>query len=358
MEATTIKLPGIVSDVDGVIVKGSKGLPGSDEAVKILKTPLGKLNPEKFGTEESTLPLVCLSNVGEYLEEDRANCINESLGLKDTPFQILGNQMVLNYSCLRPVFANLKDKTVIVSGLGEIARSLKSVGLENYLTLDEYLALYPHASHSYTFYPQTTPSDDLVEEVRKRLGMTKEELLKEPVEIHAIFFMMSPDKWEDNIQILCDLIGKHKTRNQSGGLVEEQMPVYFGCTDLYLLTDYGPKISIGFFKDCIEHCYKKMFGKDLISEVTGKPAKAGYEYSKVLLQNQTKYQIENYYMIGDNPKTDIRGAAKLGWKTILVKSGVFGGTLQNDAEDPADYVVESMLEAIKLILRIEGIANL
>ena len=43
----------------------------------------------------------------------------------------------------------------------------------------------------------------------------------------------------------------------------------------------------------------------------------------------------SYYnqRIGDNPKSDIRGANDIGWISILVRSGVFKGV--NDPLDPA-----------------------
>ena len=357
MESNIITVPGIISDIDGVIVKASRALPGSTEAVKILKTALGDLNPEQFGAEKTTLPFVCLTNIGDATEEERAEALNISLGLKDTPFQILPSQMLLNYSCLRPVFESLKDKTVLISGLGEVARALESAGLQNYLTIDEYISLYPYISPSHPFTTKPATSE-MIESIRKRLGVTEEQLLKEPWEIHAFFSMMSPDKWEDNIQVLCDLIGKRQRQSGSDTGDQQQIPVYFGTADLTFFTKYGPRIASGFFKECLELCYRKVFNKELVSEITGKPSRHGYEYSMKLLQKQTKYPISNYYMIGDNPQTDIRGASKLGIKTILVKSGVFGGKLENDPEDPADYVVESMYEAVKLILKIENIKTL
>ena len=43
-------------------------------------------------------------------------------------------------------------------------------------------------------------------------------------------------------------------------------------------------------------------------------------------------------MIGDNPSSDIAGAINAGWKSILVKTGVFQGP-ENDPTYPADYIV-------------------
>ena len=64
--------------------------------------------------------------------------------------------------------------------------------------------------------------------------------------------------------------------------------------------------------------------------------------------------ITNYYMIGDNPHVDIKGANDSGFVSILVKTGVFSGD-DNHEEFPAKYVVENVGEAVKLIEKFEGI---
>lgn len=43
-----------------------------------------------------------------------------------------------------------------------------------------------------------------------------------------------------------------------------------------------------------------------------------------------------------------------GWTSILVKTGIFKGN-ENSKEYPADYVVEDLEEAVKLIFQIEKI---
>lgn len=58
------------------------------------------------------------------------------------------------------------------------------------------------------------------------------------------------------------------------------------------------------------------------------------------MQTLTDLPIGNIYMIGDNPKSDIRGANSAGWSSILVRTGVFKG--ENDEEDPAKYVVDNI----------------
>ena len=65
-------------------------------------------------------------------------------------------------------------------------------------------------------------------------------------------------------------------------------------------------------------------------------------------------------MIGDNPASDIAGAIKKGWISILVKTGVFdpsgpNSKNGNDKKFPATHVVEDFEEAINLIVKLEGL---
>lgn len=43
-------------------------------------------------------------------------------------------------------------------------------------------------------------------------------------------------------------------------------------------------------------------------------------------------------MIGDNPKSDIEGGNRMGWTTILVKTGVYSGKSEESSNN-ATYIV-------------------
>lgn len=58
----------------------------------------------------------------------------------------------------------------------------------------------------------------------------------------------------------------------------------------------------------------------------------------------------NVYMVGDNPAADIAGANAYGWKSILVRTGVFQGG-DNDKNFPARHVVDDVWAAVQLALR-------
>jgi ribonucleotide monophosphatase NagD (HAD superfamily) len=90
------------------------------------------------------------------------------------------------------------------------------------------------------------------------------------------------------------------------------------------------------------------------------------------------FEISEYYMVGDNPSGDVKGANDMGWTSILVKTGNFGpdidaddydagyesgesseetsdSDVENDHENPATHVVDRFSDAINLILEKEGI---
>lgn len=96
----------------------------------------------------------------------------------------------------------------------------------------------------------------------------------------------------------------------------------------------------------------------------GKPFPIQYEAATNVLQNLVKDQnggpsslfsrppLSRFYAIGDNPKSDIRGANNCGdqWTSILVRTGVFDG-MGNDEDDPAEVVVDDILNAVKYIIK-------
>lgn len=84
---------------------------------------------------------------------------------------------------------------------------------------------------------------------------------------------------------------------------------------------------------------------------SGKPLPLTFECAKKKLLSISPFPISNFFMIGDNPKVDILGGKRSGYKTILVKTGVYKGG--ND--EGADWVVENFEEAIDNIIKVENL---
>jgi ribonucleotide monophosphatase NagD (HAD superfamily) len=106
------------------------------------------------------------------------------------------------------------------------------------------------------------------------------------------------------------------------------------------------------------HAFKSLFEHysdiPIDIEFCGKPYPIQYTYAEELFRKNAIARgllpPTKCFGIGDNPKSDIRGANRAGghWRSVLVRTGVFQGG-ENDAEDPADFVVRDVLEAVRLI---------
>jgi len=60
--------------------------------------------------------------------------------------------------------------------------------------------------------------------------------------------------------------------------------------------------------------------------------------------------------VGDNPLSDIKGAKLAGadWRSILVRTGVWQSSEDNDLSHPADHVCADILQAVELALATYG----
>ena len=156
------------------------------------------------------------------------------------------------------------------------------------------------------------------------------------------------------------MLGKKRKSAEDPQVVK----VYTTNPDL-LWADAHPEPRLGplVITIMIKECFKEVYGYDLEIEQFGKPTEFTYNYvEKHLRQTASNkgVEISNFYMIGDNPESDIAGAIKKGWTSILVKTGVFDPDAKtsvngNDSKFPATYVVEDFAEAIDLIFRLEAL---
>ena len=103
--------------------------------------------------------------------------------------------------------------------------------------------------------------------------------------------------------------------------------------------------------------FAKMTGRRLAYTCTGKPTAGIFGMAQHLIQSQLTAtghtgDVDTIYMIGDNPRSDIRGANAMGtpWVSVLVRTGNFRGAV-NDDIDPAQLVVSDAPAAVDHILQ-------
>ena len=112
----------------------------------------------------------------------------------------------------------------------------------------------------------------------------------------------------------------------------------------------------------VQETFKAVYGYELEIEMIGKPYSFIFDFVENQLKEkalESKIEISQFYMIGDNPQTDIAGANNKGWTSILVKTGIFDpeaptSTDGNDSTHQADYVVKDFNEAINLVYSLES----
>ena len=353
----TKKVPAIISDIDGVLAHWPYPTLRTPDAINFIRQPLKELDPTNFADEDTRLPFVLLTNGGGCTEEEKIHDVNEILGLK-RGVQFNADEIVLCHSPLKSIIReNYQDRLILVSGYKDLHSTMKSCNVEKYILIDEYCSLYPSLV-PFGSYPRE-PNPELVSKIQKRLGFENTDFLKEPLQVHAIFLLADPFKWEENIQVILDLLstpdGKiAKTMPTIGP--ETHIPIYSCSNDQFSRLSFRlPRIVFGAFNDTLKMLYKQVYQRDMELRFVCKPEKITFDYAKQLALKNTKYEISKFYMIGDNPNADIKGANQAGWESILVRTGVFQGA-ENDPTNPAKYVVDDFYEAIKLICKLENIS--
>jgi len=326
LSITKHKKPGIVFDVDGVLVKGKNVLPETLKALKLLYT--------------LHIPFMFLTNGGGKTEKKKAEELSRRFQVP-----IHEEQVVLGHSPMKNIPEDIKEKVALVIGPDSIKDVAKSYGFKKPVISKEVIS----------WRPSIWPFEG--QEMRD----CPYDLDKET--FGAVLMFNDSCTWGQDIQIACDIL-----RSQNGKLgtqqipyVKQAVPCYFAAADLLWSNDFPlSRFGQGAFKTAFTTLFKELTGKQLDIIQFGKPEKSTYDYTKELLEKFSKKylneEISNVYAVGDNPSVDILGANNYGWHSILVRTGVFK-TGKNDKKYPAKTVVNNVLDSVKFILSQENILN-
>lgn len=330
------KIPGIACDIDGVLIRGSNNpIKSALSAIHRIRSPLNTWT-EKFKKDSTKnfLPFVCLTNSGGSLEKSKAEQINRLLKLDSDEKKLKSSQIVLNFTPFRPIIETYKDKTVLIVGRGKLNNIMEDCGVFQYISTKEYNSLSSFENSLNTPLQQ-----------RLRIDSKSNENLKKILDISAIFILNDPIDWEENILLISHLLSKNSS-----------IPMYSAHNDALYSDEFPlPRFGIGGFNEVLLRLLSKLNSKSFKLIYSGKPLSLAFECSKIKLKELAKpYEISNFYMIGDNPNVDVLGGKNNGFKTILVRTGVFKEG-ENDKNNPADFVVNDIEEAIQLITRLEGL---
>uniref|UniRef100_A0A665VR92 Haloacid dehalogenase-like hydrolase domain-containing 5 n=1 Tax=Echeneis naucrates TaxID=173247 RepID=A0A665VR92_ECHNA len=326
----SLRLFGLLFDIDGVLVRGRMPIPAARKAFEKLVDSQGQF----------VVPLVFVTNAGNCLRQTKADQLSHILGVPV-------NQVIMSHSPLR-MFKKFHDKCVLVSGQGPVLEIAKNLGFKNVVSIDMLRESYPLL--------------DMVDHNRRP--------------------KLLPIRWETNLQLIVDVLltnGNLSSVHQIQKM--PHLPLLACNMDLMWMAEaHSPRFGHGTFLVCLENIYKKITGKDLKYEaLMGKPSELTYHFAEYLIrsqamQRQWKLPITSLYAIGDNLMTDIYGAnlynryleervARKNPKAIAKMAAVTGSTTAvPQEEEEIDNLRESKLAlpaatSCKSVLVCTGVYN-
>ncbi|KIK98575.1 hypothetical protein PAXRUDRAFT_823744 [Paxillus rubicundulus Ve08.2h10] len=316
-------------DIDGVLIRGDNALPPAKRALSIID------GNNEFGVK---IPYILLTNGGGVSESTRCHELGQQLGVKIDP-----EQYIQAHTVLKSVVHQYADLPVLVlGGNGDTLRKVaQGYGFKQvYNTLDVL-----------AWNPSVWPFHSLTTEERTSVKITD----FSNVCIAAIFVFHDPRDWALDIQVMCDVI-------ESGGIIgspyiphhtRKSVDLIFCNPDLVWKSDFArPRMGQGSFKEAFQAVFKSLTGAPHPYTQYGKPTRATYKFAEHMLRNRflgNSFSGSSVYMVGDNPESDIAGANTAGWKSILVRTGVYEPR-QGPPRHRPTHEVEDVEQAVRWAL--------
>ena len=311
-----------VFDIDGVLFRGSFPLPHARESLDRL--------------DRAGVPWLLLTNGGGEPETVKAAKLGKLLG---RPVDVA--QVVLSHTPMRALCAPLAARRVLILGCRDVEAVAASYGLRRAVTARQLLhdepARYPFLD---------------VSEADRRAGR----LPDRDEAIAAVMVLHDPNSWGLEIQVAMDVLrgGTPFGAGDNSGKAQ-LVPYYSSNADLLFAATYPvPRLAGGSFTVALRALWRAQHGAELEVTQFGKPERRTFDFARsqlALWSGSPADAFSRIFMIGDNPRSDIRGANAAGapWHSVLVRTGVFRGEA-NDAEDPAKTVVAGVKEAVDVAL--------
>jgi HAD superfamily hydrolase (TIGR01456 family) len=366
---------GIAFDIDGVLWRDERLIKGADDCVKrVLKAGWNRLCV--FQIEENLLGLPCvfITNGGGMPESVKRDALVHSLGLSDLSVE----HVIMPHTAFKPWLEtnrhNINDGKghVLIVGLSsERARKCAtSYGLhaESLVTVNELLDNFPH-------FVQPSERTPLQMQVYKDKSLgTREAVrsLKWPYRFRGVLIFEEPSSYVAAMQVITDIVNGRNGNafdqytpeadgdSKADAPVKQEIPILLANPDL----TYGgaflyPRFTCGSFGLALETLFHAHTGRKLHIDYFGKPLRATFAYAESALLAQCQRDrrtLTRCYMIGDNPKSDIKGANDMGekWRSILVRTGCFVAQSANDATNPAWRVCDDVVAAMQIIVQCEN----
>lgn len=289
-------------------------------------------------------------------------------------------RMVLSYTPWASALApDLADKKVLIVGdpKEKVKDVAKSYGLTKAIHYSDYAVDNPtvnpfraaqEAGTSHTAVANKTVASP-----------TKKEKKTEPEEpFAAILVFCDPYLWYEALQVSIDVLLSPTPLSVEFEPNAPPMPLHFSNPDFLSKFEHPyPRLAQGAFKTALKALYVQKLRTLRLPEESidekvglsfqqwGKPTAATFRFVEKRLrelapEDKKKATIERYYMVGDNPTSDIEGCrranifhrgSKTSWYGVLVRTGVYK---DGDEMNGAVTVQDTINEAVEWILKQEG----
>ncbi|EGZ12031.1 hypothetical protein PHYSODRAFT_515346 [Phytophthora sojae] len=315
---------GVVFDVDGVLLRGKTPIPGAREVLLELQA--------------TDTPFAIMTNGGGYPEDKKAQQIEQILG---GGVSIPNERMCMSHTPMRALADKHGEELVLAVGkdCAELREVMANYGFKHVVTVDQLHQHFP------TMYPDVKVPRPLAHNGRFN---------SQP--FAAVFVLIDPIYWGRELQIVMDvlcspdgLLGQRTVEGDGNG-ERQHIPLYSACSDFQYVGEFHlPRYGAGAFHAVLEDLFTRTTGHKLEKTLFGKPQRTSFEFAETLIDAQHE-DVERIYMVGDNPKTDIRGANEAGgrWKSVLTLTGMHNGP-ENHEEHPAYEVVDDVAQALAFI---------
>ena len=194
----------------------------------------------------------------------------------------------------------------------------------------------------------------------------------------AILVFCDPYEWYEAAQVASDVLCSPTPLSLDYDPMAPPMPIHFSNPDFLSKFEHPfPRYAQGAFRVALKALYQARLRAHRVPEETidskigasfqqwGKPTDLTFRFVegrlRQLAKDQSSDAVERFYMVGDNPASDMEGArraaihhagSKTTWKGVLVRTGVYR---EGDETNSAAAVVDGVKEAVEWILEQEGL---
>lgn len=305
---------GVVMDIDGVIYRSHKLIPGADTAVQHLVT--------------LRIPFVFMTNGGGKSEAEKAAELSELLKCPIQPDQVL-----MAHSPMRLLVPEFGQQRVVVVGAPHCADIAKAYGFRRAMSIQQFQCEHP----------ETVPFKRWGELQRAAAGSVPYP------EVGAVIQMNDPEDGLNDIQTILDIL--LAPNGQVGPYVAgaQTTPYFVAADDLLWATEAPlPRLGQGAFREMMASVFESVTGQSLQTQLYGKPRAIAYAFAEQRLKSVAAslgwdpHQLRSIFMVGDNIESDIVGANAAGglWTSVHVLSGIGRAPAAQRTLSPGDEELE------------------